>query len=107
MARLTAIPQIADSINFSCYQSSTTWLAGWQRDGNSIVKTYHFSDFIEAMSFMNQAAFHAEALEHHPEWRNTYNIVEVRLTNHDTGGISSLDIRLAKRMEHIIQPKRL
>jgi len=82
-------------------------LAGWQRDGNSIVKTYHFSGFIEAMSFMNQAAFHAEALEHHPEWRNTYNIVEVRLTNHDTGGISSLDIRLAKRMEHIIQPKRL
>ena len=82
-------------------------LAGWQRDGNSIVKTYHFSDFIEAMSFMNQAAFHAEALEHHSEWRNIYNVVEVRLTNHDTGGISSLDIRLAKRMEHIIQPKRL
>ncbi|MGO2386444.1 MAG: 4a-hydroxytetrahydrobiopterin dehydratase [Psychrobacter sp.] len=82
-------------------------LAGWQRDGNSIVKTYHFSDFIEAISFMNQAAFHAEALEHHPEWRNLYNIVEVRLTNHDTGGISSLDIRLAKRMEHIIQAKRL
>ncbi|WP_105244599.1 4a-hydroxytetrahydrobiopterin dehydratase [Psychrobacter sp. Marseille-P5312] len=82
-------------------------LAGWQRDGNSIVKTYYFSDFIEAMSFMNQAAFHAEALEHHPEWRNIYNVVEVRLTNHDTGGISSLDIRLAKRMEHIIQPKHL
>ena len=82
-------------------------LAGWQRDGNSIVKTYHFSDFIEAMSFMNQAAFHVEALEHHPEWRNIYNIVEVRLTNQDTGGISSLDIRLAKRMEHIVQPKRL
>lgn len=82
-------------------------LAGWQRDGNSIVKTYHFSDFIEAMSFMNQAAFHAEALEHHPEWRNMYNIVEVRLTNQDTGGVSSLDIRLARRMEHIIQPKRL
>lgn len=82
-------------------------LAGWQRDGNSIVKTYHFSDFIEAMSFMNQAAFHAEALEHYPEWRNIYNIVKVRLTNQDTGGISSLDIRLAKRMEHIVQPKRL
>ena len=80
-------------------------LPGWQRDGNSIVKSYHFSDFVEAMSFMNQAAFHAEALEHHPEWTNTYNVVDVRLTNHDTGGISSLDIRLAKRMEHIIQPK--
>ncbi|MFC6204305.1 4a-hydroxytetrahydrobiopterin dehydratase [Psychrobacter urativorans] len=82
-------------------------LAGWQRDGNSIVKTYNFSDFIEAMSFMNQAAFYAEALEHHPEWHNTYNVVDVRLTTHDTGGITSLDIRLAKRMEYIIQPKRL
>ncbi len=82
-------------------------LAGWERDGNSIVKTYHFSDFIEAISFMTQAAFYAEALEHHPEWRNMYNVVEVRLTSHDTGGITSHDIRLAKRMEHIVQPKRL
>lgn len=82
-------------------------LAGWRRDGNSIVKAYHFSDFIEAISFMTQAAFYAEALEHHPEWRNIYNVVEVRLMTHDTGGISSLDIRLAKRMEHIVQPKRL
>ena len=82
-------------------------LAGWKRDGRSIIKTYHFNDFIEAISFMNQAAFSAEALEHHPEWRNVYNVVEVRLTTHDTGGITSRDIRLAKRMEHIIQPKRL
>lgn len=82
-------------------------LAGWSRDGNSIIKTYHFSDFIEAISFMTQAAFYAEALEHHPEWRNIYNVVEVRLMTHDTGGISSLDIRLAKRMEYIVQPKRL
>lgn len=82
-------------------------LVGWQRDGNSIVKSYHFSNFIEAISFMNQAAFHAEALEHHPEWHNIYNVVDVRLTTHDTGGITSLDIRLAKRMEYIIQPKTL
>ncbi len=82
-------------------------LAGWQRDGNSIIKSYEFNDFIEAISFMNQAAFYAEALEHHPEWHNIYNIVDVRLTTHDTGGITSLDIRLAKRMEYIIQPKRL
>lgn len=82
-------------------------LAGWQRDGSSIIKTFEFHDFIEAISFMTQAAFYAESLEHHPEWRNTYNIVEVRLTSHDTGGITSHDIRLAKRMEYIVQPKRL
>ncbi len=82
-------------------------LPGWERDGNTIIKTYHFSDFIEAMCFMNQAAFQAEALEHYPEWSNAYNVVEVRLTTGDTGGITSHDIRLAKRMEHIVQPKRL
>lgn len=82
-------------------------LKGWQRSGNSITKTFEFNDFVEAISFMNQAAFYAEALEHHPEWHNIYNIVDVRLTTHDTGGITSLDIRLAKRLEHIIQPKRL
>ena len=81
-------------------------LTGWERDGNSIVKTYHFGDFIEAMSFMNQAAFYAEALEHHPEWHNTYNIVEVRLTTNDSNSITSHDIRLAKRMEYIVQPKQ-
>ena len=47
-------------------------LKGWRRDGNSIVKRYEFGDFIEAMSFMNQAAFYAEAIEHHPEWHNIY-----------------------------------
>ena len=82
-------------------------LPGWQRDGHSIVKSFEFEDFIEAISFMTQAAFYAEALEHHPEWRNIYNLVEVRLTTHDTGGITSHDIRLAKRMEYIVQPKRL
>ena len=56
-------------------------LAGWSREGDSIIKTYHFNDFIEAISFMNQAAFYAEALDHHPEWRNIYNTVEVRWQN--------------------------
>ena len=65
-------------------------LAGWQRDGNSIVKVITLAISLKPVSFMNQAAFHAEALEHHPEWHNVYNVVKVRLTTHDTGGISSL-----------------
>ncbi|PNK60571.1 4a-hydroxytetrahydrobiopterin dehydratase [Psychrobacter sp. FDAARGOS_221] len=77
-------------------------LNGWQKDGNAIVKTFIFRDFVEAMSFMVQAAFRAQELEHHPEWRNIYNEVYVRLTTHDLNGISSHDIRLAKRMEEII-----
>ena len=82
-------------------------LPGWQREGNSIVKSFEFNDFIEAISFMTQAAFYAEDIEHYPEWHNVYNIVKVRLTTDDTGGITSLDIRLAKRMQHIVQLKRL
>ena len=81
-------------------------LNGWQQEGNAIVKTYKFHDFVEAISFMNQVAFHAEKLEHHPEWSNLYNIVQVKLTTHDINGITSHDIRLAKRMEQILQPKR-
>lgn len=80
-------------------------LNGWSKDGNAIVKTFVFHDFIEAISFMTQAAFHAQEIEHHPEWTNIYNEVHVRLTTHDLNGISSHDIRLAKRMEQILQPK--
>jgi 4a-hydroxytetrahydrobiopterin dehydratase len=81
-------------------------LAGWSHEGDAIVKTYKFNDFIEAISFMNQVAFHAEKLEHHPEWSNVYNKVTVRLISHDVSGITSRDIQLAKRMEQILQPKR-
>lgn len=81
-------------------------LNGWQQEGNSIVKIFVFHDFIEAISFMTEVAFHAEKLEHHPEWTNIYNKVHVRLTTHDVNGITSHDIRLAKRMEEVIAPKR-
>ena len=81
-------------------------LSGWAQDGNAIVKTFEFHDFIEAMSFMNQVAFYAEGLEHHPEWTNIYNKVHVRLTSHDVDGITSRDIRLAKKMQHVVQPKK-
>ncbi|HJH09457.1 MAG TPA: 4a-hydroxytetrahydrobiopterin dehydratase [Psychrobacter pasteurii] len=80
-------------------------LEGWSKEGNAIVKTFIFHDFVEAMSFMVQAAFRAQELEHHPEWTNNYNEVLVRLTTDDLNGISSHDIRLAKRMEEILRQK--
>lgn len=81
-------------------------LVGWSHEGDAITKTYKFNDFIEAISFINQVAFYAEKLEHHPEWSNVYNKVMVRLTSHDVSGITSRDIQLAKRMEQVLQPKR-
>lgn len=79
-------------------------LEGWQVEDskNALIKTYVFEDFIHAIGFMTQAAFFAEALEHHPEWTNIYNKVTVRLTTYDAGTITSKDIQLAKRMESLV-----
>lgn len=82
-------------------------LMGWVREDNAITITYQFADFIQAISFMTQAAFYAESLNHHPDWHNHYNLVKVRLTTHDVGGITSHDIRLAKKMHEIARSKRL
>lgn len=75
-------------------------LQGWQRDetGKAIVRTFRFADFSQAFGFMARAALAAEKLDHHPEWSNVYNKVTVRLTTHDSGGITELDISLATRM---------
>ncbi|MCY4333548.1 MAG: 4a-hydroxytetrahydrobiopterin dehydratase [Litoreibacter sp.] len=76
---------------------------GWSKsaDGKAIEKTFKFGNFVEAFGFMTRAAIHAEKLNHHPEWFNVYNRVEVKLTTHDTGGLSELDVKLASRMEKL------
>jgi 4a-hydroxytetrahydrobiopterin dehydratase len=77
--------------------------AGWalSADGKAISKTFRFRGFRDAVAWMTRAAFEAEHLNHHPEWSNVYNRVEVRLTTHDTGGLTARDIDLARRMENI------
>lgn len=76
---------------------------GWQvsPDEKAIRKTFVFANFIDAFGFMTRAAFWAEKLNHHPEWRNVYKTVEVVLTTHDTGGLTELDLRLAARMDRL------
>lgn len=78
-------------------------LAGWvlDADGKAISKTFRFRGFRDAMAWMARAAFEAEHLNHHPEWTNVYNRIEVRLTTHDTGGLTAKDIDLAQRLEKI------
>lgn len=77
--------------------------AGWSlsADGRAIAKTFRFRSFRDAMAWMARAAFEAEAADHHPDWTNVYNRVEVRLTTHDAGGLTPRDIDLAKRFEAI------
>ena len=66
---------------------------------DAIAKTYKFKDFVEAFGFMTQAAIVAEKMNHHPEWSNVYRTVEVTLTTHDVGGLSTLDVALAQAMD--------
>lgn len=66
---------------------------------DAVTKTYKFANFVEAWGFMSRVAILAEKMNHHPEWSNVYNRVEVTLTTHDAGGLSALDIELADKMD--------
>ena len=68
---------------------------------DAIRKVWKFKSFIEAWGFMSAAALVAEKLNHHPEWTNVYNVVDVTLTTHDCSGLSELDIKLAQRMDKL------
>jgi len=71
----------------------------WILNENRLYKIFTFNSFIRAFGWMSQMAIWAEKMNHHPEWSNTYNKVEVNLITHDVGGISELDIKLANKME--------
>lgn len=76
---------------------------GWAAvpDTDAIRKVWAFRSFVEAWGFMARAALHAQALDHHPDWRNVYNVVDVTLTTHDCHGLSALDLDLARRMDRL------
>lgn len=75
---------------------------GWSIDGSAIAKTYEFDDFNQAMKFMVTAAPGIDALNHHPEWTNVYNRVDVRLTSHDSDGVTERDMELAQLLDSLI-----
>jgi 4a-hydroxytetrahydrobiopterin dehydratase len=70
-------------------------LSGWELKDGKLQKSFKFSNFIEAFGFMTRIALEAEKINHHPEWSNVYNTVTVKLSTHDTGGITDYDIKLA------------
>lgn len=76
-------------------------LPGWslREDGLAITRTFRFTDFAEAFAFMTRVAILAEKADHHPEWFNVYNRVEITLTTHDAGGLSTRDVALATAID--------
>lgn len=76
----------------------------WKEENNKLKSTFEFADFIDAFSFMTAAAIHIEKMNHHPEWLNVYNRVEVELTTHDAGNIvTEKDRKLAEIMSQLYE----
>jgi 4a-hydroxytetrahydrobiopterin dehydratase len=78
-------------------------LKGWSdvNGRDAIAKKFEFKDFNQAFGFMARAALVAEKMDHHPEWFNVYNKIEVTLSTHDAGGVTELDVKLAEAMDKI------
>lgn len=89
--------QLLDTAQFAAALSD---LPGWStaRDGAAIARTFEFRNFSEAFAFMTRVAMAAEKMDHHPDWSNVYKTVKVELNTHDSGGVTELDIKLARLM---------
>ncbi|MEO3387251.1 4a-hydroxytetrahydrobiopterin dehydratase [Mesorhizobium sp. CAU 1741] len=90
-----------DRLDTDAIEEALAGLPGWTLEdgGKALVKSFKFKSFSEAFAFMTRAALAAEKLDHHPEWFNVYNKVDIRLTTHDSDGVTELDVKLAGRME--------
>lgn len=94
------IPELSDSER----DAALVKLSGWtlRADGLAIVRVFKFADFSEAFGFMTRVALLAERADHHPEWSNVYNRVEITLTTHDAGGLSRRDVAMATEIEGLL-----
>lgn len=92
---------MAEKLSAAARAEALTALPGWRPldDRDAIAKSFAFRSFVEAWGFMSRCALVAEKMNHHPEWFNVYNRVEVVLSTHDADGVTELDIALAKRMD--------
>ncbi len=89
---------MADRLTDSEIEDALTGLDGWTLENGKLNRDFKFANFIEAFGFMTSVAIEAEKMNHHPEWCNVYSKVSVRLVTHSAGGITSLDVELARKM---------
>ena len=89
-------------------QAALSGLPDWRRlgDRDAISRSFRFGNFSEAFAFMTRVALAAERMDHHPEWSNVYNRVEITLSTHDAGGLSERDVALATIIDGIFAEQR-
>jgi 4a-hydroxytetrahydrobiopterin dehydratase len=99
---------MAEKLTGAARKAALDKLTGWSEvDGrDAISRKFAFKDFNEAFGFMARAALIAEKLDHHPEWFNVYNKVEVTLATHDAGGVTARDLELAQEMNRLAETSR-
>jgi 4a-hydroxytetrahydrobiopterin dehydratase len=92
---------MVEKLNAAHIPTAVAELDGWTvTDGaRAIFRSFVFGDFVDAFGFMTKAALCAERANHHPEWTNVYNRVEIRLTTHDCDGLSERDLDLARQID--------
>ncbi len=93
---MTVVPLTAEQISALAGE-----LPQWSLVDGKLHRELRFADFNEAFGFMTRVALIAEAMGHHPEWSNVWNRVVIDLTTHDAGGLSTLDVSLAQRIEQL------
>ena len=100
---MSNVPELTAEDRAQLLADHPEWEAA--REGKAIARTFRFGDFSEAWGFMNRVALLAEAQDHHPEWFNVYNRVEITLTTHDAGdngGLSARDARLVRAIDALL-----
>lgn len=76
----------------------------WEYFDNAIHAEFEFENFKDCFSAMSRIAFECEALNHHPNWSNVYNVLTISLSTHDANGVTNKDFKLAEAIEHIVEP---
>lgn len=97
---MSTIPQLSPDEIDQLIKDNPEW--SLTREGAAMERTFRFDDFSQAWGFMSRVALIAEAHDHHPEWSNVFNTVEITLTTHDAGGLSQRDANMARAIERIV-----
>ncbi len=94
------IAQLTEEEREALLHNNPEW--SLSREGKAIERTFTFGDFSEAWGFMNRVALLAESQDHHPEWFNVYNRVEITLTTHDADGLSQRDVVMVRSIGELV-----